>query len=163
MRLSLIAALSKNKVIGKAGKIPWHLAEDLKHFKETTLGYPILMGRKTFDSLGNPLPGRKNIVITRNRTWKHEGVESVHSLEQALTHCQNEKEAFVIGGAEIYTQAWPLAQRLILTFIEKDFEGDAYFPNFPLEKEFQIISDSGILFSSKEQLPYRFVTLERKK
>ncbi len=162
MIISLIAALAKNRVIGKQGEIPWQVPEDLKHFKETTMGHPIVMGRKTFDTLDKPLPGRKNIVVTRSASWKREGVESVNSLEQAIALCHNEKEIFIVGGAEIYTQAWPLANRLILTFVEKEFEGDAFFPDFPLEKDFQIVSDSGILLSLKQNLSYRIVTMERK-
>ncbi len=163
MILSLIVAMSKNRVIGNRGQIPWHLPEDLAHFKQSTLGHPIIMGRKTFESIGKPLPGRKNIVITRNSTWGKEGVVTVNSLEEAILSCRAEKEAFVIGGAEIYAQAYPQVDRLFLTFIEKEFEGDAFFPNFSFEKDFQITSESGILLSQKEKLPYRFVNMERKK
>ncbi len=162
MIVSIIAALTKNRIIGKQGKIPWHLPEDMAHFKNTTMGHSIIMGRKTFDSLGKPLSGRKNIVITHNASWKQEGVQTANSLEQALSFCQNEKEVFIIGGAEIYTQAYSRADRLIFTFIEEDFEGDTFFPNFPFEKDFKIVSESRILFSLKENLPYRFVTMERK-
>lgn len=162
MILSLIAAMSKNRVIGSQGKIPWQLPEDMAHFKESTWGHPILMGRKTFDSIGKPLPGRKNIVITRNPSWEREGVCVVHSLEEALSLCQSEKEAFVIGGAEIYAQAYPRAARLLFTLIEQEMEGDAFFPDFPFEKDFQIASESRILFSPKQKLSYRFVTLERR-
>ena len=119
MILSLIVAMSKNRVIGNRGQIPWHLPEDLAHFKQSTLGHPIIMGRKTFESIGKPLPGRKNIVITRNSTWGKEGVVTVNSLEAAILSCRAEKEAFVIGGAEIYAQAYPQVDRLFLTFIEK--------------------------------------------
>jgi len=162
MILTLIAAMAKNRVIGNQGKIPWQLPEDMAHFKESTWGHPILMGRKTFDSIGKPLPGRKNIVITRNASWKREGVSVVHSLEEALSLCQSEMEAFVIGGAEIYAQAYPRADRLLFTLIEQEMEGDAFFPDFPIEKDFQIASESRILFSPKQNLSYRFVTLERR-
>lgn len=162
MILSLIAAMSKNRVIGNQGKIPWHLPEDMTHFKESTMGHSIIMGRKTFDSIGKALPGRKNIVITRNAAWKNEGLKVVHSLPEALTLCQDEKEVFIIGGAEIYTQAYPHVDRLLFTFIEQDFAGDAFFPDFPFEKDFQISSESSILFSPKQKLSYRFVTMERR-
>ncbi len=163
MILSLIAAMSKNRVIGNQGTIPWRLPEDMAHFKESTMGHAIIMGRKTFDSIGKALPGRNNIVITRNLSWKNEGVSVVNSLQEALTLCQHENEAFIIGGAEIYTQAYPLVDRLLFTFIEEKFDGDAYFPNFPFEKDFQITSESRILVSPKENLSYRFVTMERRK
>lgn len=161
MILSLIVAMSKNRVIGNQGKIPWHLPEDLAHFKKTTMGHPIIMGRKTFDSIGKPLPERKNIVITRNPEWKHEGILRVSSLEDALKDCEAESEVFIIGGGEIYAQAYPKANRLILTVIEKEFEGDTFFP-FPFEKDFQIVSKTSILISQKEKLPYRFEIRERK-
>jgi len=162
MIVSIIAALAKNRIIGKQGKMPWHLPEDMAHFKNTTMGHSIIMGRKTFDSLGKPLPGRKNIVITHNTSRKQEGAQTANSLEQALSFCQNEKEVFIIGGAEIYTQAYSRADRLIFTFIEEDFEGDTFFPDFPFEKDFTIVSESRILFSLKGNLSYRFVTMERK-
>ena len=162
MILTLIAAMGKNRVIGNQGKIPWHLPEDMAHFKESTMGHPIIMGRKTFDSIGRVLPGRANIVITRSDYGQSEGMEVVHSLEEAIERCASEPEAFVIGGAQIYAQAYPYADRLILTFIEHDFEGDAFFPDFPFEKDFQIISETRILTSLKENLSYRFVTMERR-
>ncbi len=162
MILSLIVAMSKNRVIGNHGKIPWHLPEDLAHFKQSTLGYPIIMGRKTFESIGKPLPERPNIVITRNSSWKKEGIVVLNSLEEALTACHTAKQAFVIGGAEIYAQAYPQAHRLVLTLIEREFEGDVFFPDVSFEKDFQITSESRILLSQKGNLPYRFVTMERR-
>lgn len=162
MILTLIAAMGNNRVIGNQGKIPWHLPEDMAHFKENTLGHAIIMGRKTFDSIGKALPGRKNIVISRNSSWKKEGVIMAHSLEEALSLCHSDNEVFIIGGAEIYTQAYPQAHRLLLTFIEHDFDGDTFFPDFPFEKDFYIVEKSRILRSEKEGLPYRFVTMERR-
>lgn len=126
--LSLIAALDRNRLIGAGGALPWRLPEDLRRFKALTLGKPILMGRKTWDSLGRPLPGRRNIVITRQPAWQAAGAEAAHSLEAALALCSGAPEVMVIGGAEIYRQALPLARRLYLTEIDAAFTGDAWFP-----------------------------------
>lgn len=127
-RINLIVAYAKNRVIGKNNCMPWHLPEDLAHFKRTTLGATVIMGRKTWDSIGRPLPGRRNLVVSRDPLLKLHGAEVVHSLEEALAQCQNEADVFVIGGAQIYTQALPLAQRLVVTEIDHTFEGDASFP-----------------------------------
>lgn len=128
--LSLIAAMAKNRVIGRNNALPWHLPEDLKYFKATTLGKPILMGRKTFDSIGKPLPGRTSVVLTRNPDWYFEGCLAVQSLDAALTQLADRDEILVIGGAELYQQTLPRAERLYLTEIDTDFEGDAWFPEF---------------------------------
>lgn len=129
-RLNLIAALGKNGVIGIANRLPWRLPDDLKHFKALTLGHPVLMGRKTFESLGRPLPGRRNIVITRNAHYRPAGAEVAGSIEQALALCQDAAEVFFIGGADIYRQALPLAERLHLTEVDASPAGDAFFPAF---------------------------------
>lgn len=126
MTLSIIVAASRNGVIGAGGKLPWHLPADLKRFKQLTLGHPVIMGRKTFESLGKPLPGRTNIVVTRQEGFQACGAGVAHSLEQALRLCKNEEEVFVIGGAQIYRQALPLADRIYLTRIDRDFEGDTH-------------------------------------
>ena len=130
LRLNLIAALGQNGVIGVDNRLPWRLSEDLKHFKALTLGHPVLMGRKTFESLGRPLPGRRNIVITRNPECRLEGAEIAHSLEQALALCEGADEVFFIGGADLYRQALPLVQRLYLTEVDASPPGDAFFPSF---------------------------------
>ena len=127
-QLTLVAAMARGNVIGVANTLPWHLPEDLKHFKAVTLGKPVIMGRKTFDSIGRPLPGRLNIVITRQSDWQHDGVSVAHSLEQALALAANVPEVCIIGGAELYRQALPLADRLCLTHIALDVAGDACFP-----------------------------------
>ncbi|MDO8730880.1 MAG: dihydrofolate reductase [Candidatus Omnitrophota bacterium] len=155
--ISLIVAASRNGVIGANNKLPWHLPADLKRFKQLTMGYPILMGRKTFESIGKPLPGRTNIVITRQKGFQCCGTTVVHSVEEALLICENEKETFVIGGAEIFQQALPLADRIYLTRIEKDFEGDT--------KLFEI-DPAGWKEVSREEflndpLPHTFITYER--
>lgn len=127
-RLTLIAAVAKNRVIGRGNAIPWRLPEDLQRFKALTMGRPILMGRKTWASLGRPLPGRRNIVISRDRDFSAPGALVVTSLAAAVAACADADEAFVIGGAEIYAQALPLADRLQLTELARDFEGDTRFP-----------------------------------
>jgi len=130
MQLCLIAAVARNGAIGKDNQLLWRLPEDLKFFKRTTMGCPVLMGRKTFESIGRPLPGRRNIVITRNVDWQHEGVEMAHSLDGALNLVKSEPRVFVIGGGELYAQALPMAEQLVLTEVDADFEGDTFFPEW---------------------------------
>jgi dihydrofolate reductase len=130
-RLNLIYARARNGVIGKDNQLPWHLPEDLAHFKRTTLGCPVIMGRKTWDSLPpkfRPLPGRLNIVVSRDPTFVAEGAQVAHSLEAARDLCPAGCDAWVIGGAQIYAQALPLSQRVVVTEIDQDFEGDAFAP-----------------------------------
>jgi dihydrofolate reductase len=127
----LIAALAANRVIGAGGKLPWRLPEDLRHFKALTLGHPVIMGRKTWESLAlRPLPGRENIVVTRSPAYDAPGAHVAASLEAALALCAGEALAFVIGGAELYEAALPLADGLVLTEIGRDYAGDALFPQF---------------------------------
>ncbi|TIC78742.1 dihydrofolate reductase [Crenobacter intestini] len=126
--LTLVVAMARGRVIGKDNAMPWHLPEDLKHFKAVTLGKPIIMGRKTWDSIGRPLPGRRNIVVTRNEAWRAEGAEAVHSLADALARVGEVDEACVIGGGELFAQALALADRLELTEIDIEVAGDAFFP-----------------------------------
>ena len=131
MELHLIYARARNGVIGRDNTLPWHLPEDLAHFKRLTLGCPVIMGRKTWDSLPpkfRPLPGRANIVITRQAEWSSEGAIPAHSLEAALAQCAQAEHAWVIGGAQIYAQALPLATTVEVTEIDPDFAGDAYAP-----------------------------------
>ena len=132
--LTLVAAMGRNRVIGLDGDMPWHFSEDLKHFKRTTMGGVMIMGRKTFDSIGRPLPGRRTIVITRSADWSHDGVEVVHSLDQALTVAGSEAPVFVVGGGEIYAQSLPLATRLVLTEIDDAPDGDTFFPEWSREE-----------------------------
>ncbi len=160
MKLGLILARARNGVIGKDGVMPWHLPEDLAHFKKVTMGCPVIMGRKTWDSLPprfRPLPGRANIVITRQADWTAEGATRAASLVQALALCGDAPQAWVIGGAQIYAQALSLAHTAEVTEIEADFEGDAFAPEFgALWKEVareRHQSASGLAFS--------FVTYQR--
>ncbi len=133
-RVNLIVAWARHGVIGRHGTLPWHLPEDLKHFKKITLGHPIVMGRKTWDSIGRPLPGRRNIVVTRDRQWCAPGCEAVGGLPEALALCEGVPEVFVIGGAQLFAQALPFARRLIVTQINADIEGDIYFPPIDLAR-----------------------------
>ncbi|MET4162456.1 dihydrofolate reductase [Marinobacterium sp. MBR-111] len=168
MRLAMIAAQSQNRVIGNNNKLPWYLPEDLKYFKRVTLGKPIIMGRKTFESIGRPLPGRTNIVITRNPDWTHDGagVRVVHSLQQAIELAESLalvngfEESLVIGGAEIYALALPQADRLYLTQVHAEVQGDAHFP--PLDPtQWQEMARED--FSAIEPNPYdySFIVLDR--
>ncbi|TDR82669.1 dihydrofolate reductase [Paludibacterium purpuratum] len=128
--LTLVAAMAADRVIGIDNRLPWHLPEDLKHFKALTLGKPVIMGRKTFESIGRPLPGRRNIVVTRQPDWRAEGVETAHGVEEALDLAGDVAEVCLIGGAELYAQALSQADRLLLTEIELAVAGDARFPEF---------------------------------
>ncbi len=128
MRTALIVAASENNVIGNKGKIPWNLPADLKYFRKLTEGHLVIMGRKTYESIGHPLPRRRNIVISRQEGFKAEGCEVVKSLEEALKIAEGEGEVFVIGGGEIYKQALPLADRVYLTRVHAQIEGEAFFP-----------------------------------
>ena len=129
-RIYMIAAVAQNGVIGAGGTLPWHLPEDLKHFKKLTLGHPVIMGRRTWESLGKPLPGRENIVVTRRPGFAAPDASVAASLAGAIALCAGEPVAFVIGGAEIYAAALPLADGLVLTEIRQDYEGDTFFPEW---------------------------------
>lgn len=130
-RLSLIVAMASNRVIGRDNAIPWRLPEDLRYFKATTLGHPIIMGRKTWDSIGRPLPGRMNIVVTRNTGFRAAGATVVGSLDEALAAAGGAEEVFLIGGAQLFVDALPRAHRIHLTELHRAFEGDTYFPLLP--------------------------------
>ena len=127
-KLSIIVAMSSNRVIGVNNSLPWHLSEDLKRFKSLTTGHTIIMGRKTYESIGRPLPNRRNIVISRNMEASYKGAEVVHSIEDAFSISRNDNEVFVIGGSNIYEQALSLVDHLYITEIKKSFSGDAFFP-----------------------------------
>lgn len=129
MITSIIVAMGRSRVIGKDNRLPWRLREDLKHFKEITMGHTVVMGRKTHESIGQPLSGRSNIVISRNPAYRADGCTVVPSLEQALSRAAGQDEVFVIGGASVYAAALPLADRLYVTLIDHDFDGDAFFPS----------------------------------
>ncbi len=132
--LALIAAVARNRVIGRGGELVWHESEDQKHFRRVTMGCPVIMGRKTWDSLParfRPLPGRRNVVVTRNVAWQADGAERAGSLDEALALATDADKVFVIGGAELYALALPRADELELTEIDAEFDGDAHFPDWP--------------------------------
>ncbi len=166
MRLAMIAALSVNGVIGIGNELPWHLPDDLRHFKRHTLGKPIIMGRKTFESIGKPLPGRTNIVLTSRKNWSPQGVAVVAALDEALVLAksiveeQGGEEVMVIGGAQIYRLALPHCSRLYLTRVAVTIEGDAFFPDLnPDEwREAERVEGSPL----PGQPDYTFVILDRK-
>ncbi len=159
-RLNLIYARAANGVIGKDNQLPWHLPEDLAHFKRTTLGCPVIMGRKTWDSLPpkfRPLPGRLNIVVTRDAAFVADGASVAHSLEAARDLCPAGGEAWVSGGAQVYAQALPLARRVVVTEIARDFEGDAFAPTLGPEWR-ETAREEHVAASG---LPFAFVTYTR--
>jgi dihydrofolate reductase len=161
MIISLLVAADENNVIGKDNKLPWHLPSDLKYFKNLTWGMPILMGRKTFDSIGKPLPGRKTIVITRNKDWQHENVTTVHSLEEAIIKAKgfDVNEIFVIGGAEIFRSAFPDAKRIYLTRIHHRFDGDVFFP--VLDNSWKLVKEKKQSADEKNAYDHTFQVWER--
>ena len=130
MQISMIAAMAKGRVIGKNNAMPWHLPADFAWFKQNTLNKPIIMGRKTYDSIGRALPGRRNIVLTRNADWSALGVETVKSIDEALRLLEGVQEVVIIGGGSIYQECLPRATRLYLTHIDLDVDGDTYFPEW---------------------------------
>lgn len=163
--LSLIAAVARNGAIGKDNALLWRLSEDLQFFKRTTMGCPVIMGRKTYDSIGRPLPGRRNIVITRNPQWSAPGIESAPSLQAALALLNHTADkavdkAFVIGGAQIYAEALPLAQEIVLTEIDRDFEADAFFPDWD-KAAFTEVSREAHHAPAPNDFDYAFVTYRR--
>ena len=161
--LSIVVAKAKNNIIGKDNKIIWHLPEDLKHFKNLTTGHTIIMGRKTFESFGRPLPNRKHIVFSQNPDFKvnDENVEVVHSLLQIQDLIEGKEEAFVIGGAMIYNFLMPYVRKMYVTEIEKDFDGDTFFPLIDEDIWKETAREKGIK-DEKNDLDYYFVTYERK-
>ncbi|WP_299264252.1 type 3 dihydrofolate reductase [uncultured Psychrosphaera sp.] len=160
-KISLIAAMAKDRVIGKDNDMPWHLPADLQHFKKVTLGKPVIMGRRTFESIGRPLPGRKNIVITRNLDWSHDGVEVVSSPESALDLVSDVGEVMIIGGGNIYQQFLPQADTLYLTFIDLQVDGDTHFPDWLEVADWQQVSHEQHQPDEKNSLAYEFVTLNK--
>lgn len=166
MRLALIWAMSRNRAIGRNNALPWHLPEDLKYFKRVTMGKPIIMGRKTWESIGRPLPGRTNIVITRDKDFVADGVKVVHSLAEAMSLAQSiglidgADEVVVIGGAEIYALTLPEADRLYMTQVHAEVEGDAYFPVFDLT-QWEELGRDDFSASGPNPFDYSFVVLER--
>ncbi len=158
--ISLIAAMASNRVIGINNTLPWHLPADFKHFKAVTMGKPILMGRKTYESIGRPLPGRKNIIITHNTSYSAQGCIVVNSIDEALAQTKDDAEVMVIGGASFYQQTLPIAQRIYLTIIHHEFEGDAHFVELD-NRTWKEIDREDYEPDEKNSYPYSFLTLER--
>jgi dihydrofolate reductase len=156
--LSIIAALARNRVIGIGNRLPWHLPEDLRHFKTLTMGHHIIMGRKTYESIGRPLPGRTTVIVSRDPDYRVESCLTAPSLEAAVTLCGDDEEVFFVGGANLYAQALPLAGRLYLTEIRRDYEGDAHFPAYDPAAWRETARQTHL---SREGLAYDFVTYER--
>lgn len=159
--LSLIVAVAQNGAIGKDNDLLWHISDDLKHFKTLTTGHPVIMGRRTFASLPfKPLPKRRNIVLTHDATFSHEGVEVVHTLEEVLAAVRDEEEAFVIGGAAVYRLLLPYVSRLYVTWVYRDFEADTFFPDID-PKEFRQTAASSLQQDAPSGLSYAFVDYQR--
>ncbi|HUW29896.1 MAG TPA: dihydrofolate reductase [Sulfuriferula sp.] len=159
-RIAVIAALAKNRVIGVHNTLPWRLPEDLQHFKALTLGHHIVMGRKTFESIGRPLPGRTTVIISRNDYSAPAGCLVAHSIADALAACAGDQEVFFVGGAQLYEQVLPLAERLYLTEIHAEFAGDAWFPQFARAAWAEFSRDPR--HDAASALDYDFVVYQRK-
>jgi len=162
LRVALVAAVARGGVIGRDGTIPWRIPEDMAYFRELTTGHAVVMGRRTWDSLPDrfrPLPGRRNVVLTRNPAWRASGAEAARSLEEALALLGHEERVFVIGGAEVYAAALPLADELLLTEIEDDVAGDAFFPPYDPAA---FVTAERTPRTSADGTPFAFVRYERR-
>jgi dihydrofolate reductase len=160
--LSMIVAHADNRIIGKDNNMPWHLPADLAYFKKTTLGKPIIMGRKTYESIGRPLPGRQNIVISRDQNYRADGVDSATSVEQALLLAGEVDEVMVIGGGAIYSHCLPLANRLYITHIKANIDGDTQFPEYNTVEDWQLTSSVKLSADEKNCFDMDFCVYQRK-
>ena len=160
MQLSIIVAMDRNRVIGEGDALPWHISSDLKNFKKITMGKPIVMGRKTHESIGRPLPGRENIILTRDKTYQAEGCSVLHSMEEIFEHCKDVEEVMITGGSEIYKLSLEQATRLYLTEVHTEIEGDTFFPEFDRD-EWEEVSREDFEADEKNEFDYSFVLLER--
>ena len=158
MDIILIAAMARNRVIGKDNKLPWHIPEELQLFKKTTMGFPMIMGRKTFESFSAPLPGRRHIVLSRKSDYQPAGAEVAKSMQQAIDLCADSQKVFIIGCAEIFSQSLDVSTTILLTLIERDVEGDVTFPYFS-ESIFKEISRKSYAEASE---PFTVVTYRRR-
>ena len=152
----IVVAIAKNGVIGNKGTLPWHIPSDLKHFKKTTMGSPLLMGRNTFDSIGKPLPGRDNLVLTRNKDWNFKGCITLHSVHEALDYCRKYEKIFIIGGGDIFRKTLHFADTIIVTQLKREVEGDVFFPEIK-PSEFKIVDS--VDYNIEE--PYSIIRYER--
>jgi len=155
MIISLIAAMSENRVIGAQNRIPWSIPSDLKRFIEITMGHPVIFGRRTFESLGRPLHGRKNIILTEQRDYRVEGASVAHCFEDALALCRGEEEVFICGGGPLYQETIAGADRIYLTVVHRVYEGDTFFPEIPAA--FTEVSREEV----REEIPYAIIRYER--
>lgn len=166
MQLSLIWAMAENRVIGRNNSLPWRLPDDMRHFMKTTMGRPVIMGRKTFESMKSPLPGRTNIVLTQNAQWQREGTQVVSTFDEAIALAESQclidgvDEVMVIGGAQIYELALPLADRLYLTTVHAEPQGDVFFPSVDLSG-WQVVAEERREADERHSSAFTFQTLER--
>ena len=161
MSVSIIVAMAQNRTIGVNNTLPWRCPEDLKHFKALTMGHHMIMGRKTFDSIGKPLPGRTTVIVTRNDALKVDGCLVAHSLSEAIKLCASDTDIFIVGGADIYAQSMALAATLYITEIQEDVDGDAHFPEFD-RNAWQVTAREVRSQTEPQALEYHFVTYRRR-
>jgi dihydrofolate reductase len=159
-KITLIVAAAENNAIGKDNQMLWHLPNDFKYFKKNTLEHSVVMGRKTFVSIGKPLPERRNIILTRDMNYSHEEVDVANSVQEVLNYCRDEREIFIIGGTEIYKQTLPLADKILLTRVHTTIDGDAYFPAL-LDHEWKLVSAEKHEKDEKHAFDYTFEVYER--
>lgn len=158
MEIIIIAAMAQNRVIGKDNKMPWHIPEELKLFKKTTMGWPMIMGRKTFESFPAPLPGRRHIVLSHNNTYQPQGGEHAASMSEAIELCGDAEKVFIIGGAQIFAAGFDVATTIALTLIHRECEGDVTFPNFSTD---EFVEENRVAFPEASE-PFTIVTYRRK-
>ena len=159
--LTIIAAASTNNVIGFNNKLIWNIPNDLKRFKELTLGHSVIMGRKTFESLPNPLPKRRNIIVTKNKDYSRNGIEVTSNIEDAIDLCKSDSQPFIIGGGEIYSQTIEIVDKIELTRVFGNYKGDAFFPNIPIN-EFKLVNEKVNYLDNDIKLKYSFLTYIKK-
>ncbi|WP_160070217.1 dihydrofolate reductase [Sphingobacterium bovisgrunnientis] len=159
-KITLIVAAAENNAIGKDNQMLWHLPNDFKYFKKNTLEHSVVMGRKTFVSIGKPLPERRNIILTRDMNYSHEDVDVANSVQEVLNYCRDEREIFIIGGADIYKQTLPLADKILLTRVHTTIDGDAYFPEL-LDHQWKLVSAEKHEKDEKHAFDYTFEVYER--
>lgn len=161
LKINLIVAAAENNAIGKDNKMPWHLPNDFKYFKKNTLEHSVVMGRKTFESIGKPLPERRNIILTRDMNYSsEEEVDIANSIQEIINYCRDEREIFIIGGAEVYKQALPIADKILLTRIHTSIDGDAFFPEL-LEHQWKLVSAEKHHKDEKHAFDYTFEVYEK--
>lgn len=160
--ISIIVAIARNRTIGRDNNLLWHISEDLRHFKAVTSGHPVVMGRKTWESLGRPLPGRENIVVTRNAGYTAEGARTAASLQEAIALFPPSTEIFIIGGGEIYRQSMEMADTMYITVVERDYEGDTFFPEWDAAR-WRLTSEERFERGEKFPYPFSFRKYERAK